>query len=79
MVDPSAAVTVTTKVFSPSTRFSPPTISNVAAGSSVSTSTNTEVSPVSTSNTSPSTTSTPLIVNFDSSVFVFSGTTMITV
>ena len=58
----SAAVTVTTSVFSPTTRSTSPTISTVASGSVVSTATSTASVPPSSSIVSPSTASLPLIV-----------------
>ena len=75
---PSAAVTVTLSSFSPTIRFEPPKISNVASGFSVSTTTSTELTPESVSKVSPSTTSEPLIVKVSSSVLVLCGTTKIT-
>ena len=58
----SAAVTVTTRKFSPVTRPDPPFISKVASGSLVSTLTSTSVVPASNSITSPSSTSLSLTV-----------------
>ena len=61
MVSPSAAVTVTTKLFSPTIKLWSPSITKVASGSAVSTSTSTSVVPTGRTRT-PSAGSMPSIV-----------------
>ena len=77
--EPSALVTVTTKVFSPVTRPESPVMSKLAFGSSVTTSTSTSVVPGARSTVSPSTTSEPFTVKDARSVIEPSGTTKVTV
>ena len=78
MVSPSAAVTVTRRVFSPVTRPTSPETTTVASASVVSTFTSTSVVPLSSSSTSPSSTSLSLIVKVERDVSSEAGTTRTT-
>ena len=78
MVSPSAAVTVTTRVFSPVTRPTSPVMTKVASASFVSTFTSTSAVPFSSWTTSPSTTSLSLIVKVASEVSSDAGITRTT-
>ena len=78
MVSPSAAVTVTVRVFSPATRPKSPSTEKVASASVVSTSTSTSVTPGSRSTTSPSATSLPSTWNTANEVSLDSSTSRVT-
>ena len=78
MVSPSAAVTLTTSVFSPVSKPTSPVTVKVASASLVSTFTSTSVVPFSRSRTSPSSTSLSLMVKIESEVSSEAGTTRTT-
>ena len=79
MVSPSAAVTVTVKVFSPTTNSLPPVISTVASESEASAITSTSVVNGARSTVSPSSTETPSTVKVAKLVSLLRGIDTVTV
>ena len=78
IVSPSAAVTVTVKVFSPGCKSVSPTTSTKASASVGVATTTTSVVPYSRGTLSPSATTTSLTVNTDKVASLFKGTTTVT-
>ena len=73
VVSPSAAVTVTTKLFSPGSNSVPPTTFTSASASAGVTTTSTSVVPYSRATLSPSATSAPFTWNAESSTLLPAG------